>query len=1275
MEESFYYRPKWTRSLGLIDVPETKKRVFIKIFKSGIQNKILNKIEIKNLIKQAKTIEDIFWPVLLLSETDSISSQLASRITRFILSFRFGGGFYSTRREQPDIKTTFYAVLALQVLGAPLEQDEREVTIHFIRNFLLREKIKTSMETYYSLSILVLLDSLHVVNEEEYFKVLKKKIPEPDRTWTYLILKHFNLERKFCERHPLKIEMLKGDEEFFWGILALMSSNYLSERKIAEIFNRDFLEYFNSEMESDKKEISFAELKQFCMKTLLGLLLFIELEDQIELSLYQGFSKHNSIVVKELTEQYNLSKDMILEIVEYLADRYPWFNVKKVTYDDLAAINLKNLEKRDQKSAQSILKQARTSSIIELKTLRKKLKVREEDVLRLLTYLLEVKLLLGSIQQVEREKETINVLMLEESPNLYLISKKKVPFELLVEEKIKVQSLNHRLQERMIEFQAFPEDFREGIEYSLDNNELELAKSKLVKNFQNYSILVDHAILDVKVKVKYFKFFGYKDIDSYTNFLEISKKIKNHLDVTLKELYAELKKQERLNTSYQRLIEFVDQVNAAIARMQQDLDFFGAIFFRTCSRHELTPEKNEEYVQKSREMEESFKNIAKDISNKNKQFAHLTKKFKELRDLLIYDSRTNVKKVVMPPLLVKEKPFEAWFRDQWDFKRGQFIKIITDMQGSIYKRDQLIDHVQKKQGEIDALLKKSRDLSDPEDIYKEVVNIMEIIADTNQYINDFTYDTAKILEIFPEVGQDIPYNWSLYKKSIQKELKKNKAVIEKKLLAEELNTLKNQLEAWITDALQSLELNMNKWEELEKVEWKTFSKTFQESFEEIDKKIRQEMKELDDQIEKGIRRIRKKFTSFTTSTMIPYQNWKHFLRSYENERSQKRNQLLERIILGLTLHLFDLKDRGGRISYVTLEKYLGVTKKEIKQILDVLQAKTKITIITLDSDNFSILNNEMERQMMFEEFMASAEHKIVRSNNRFFNSFNRTLQRKKMKNNEESIEKQVANQIHFLTEITAQINSEFRQESKTIYNSALIAQFYDKIGSIQINLELIESMLNDRKSFRKRMKKQIDKYTANLEEIRQEEQHITGEQVEDYLKMFKDFLVSIEEMKIKLSIEGELLDKKYDDFRNWISDLIVDLNKIVKRLQQNTLLLEKQAITKFKIALEKSLFEKLSEKITSYRGDFKNFLRNLERDLIKHSDMEGREKLWSEKEREVMLFLDASAQELKSFINQAEKERGLTLFKHDVQSLLKEWNVEETKEALSIYHDAINKAN
>ncbi|MHA1145295.1 MAG: hypothetical protein ACTSRW_11200 [Candidatus Helarchaeota archaeon] len=1275
MKEFKSYKEHWLKRIGILEISETKKQMFRALFKEHLQDTYLNRVNLSELLKKAKNVEDLFWPLIVQAEIDVLKHQSSSRIVRYFLSFRSRGGFYFKKREHPDVKMTFFALLGLYILNEQLEEDFKEQTVDFLKTFLEGKEDLLDQDTFYALGSLVLLDSFHEVDEKIFFKRFELQSSVENRVPAHLILKLFNAEQTYRKIHHFSMELLHGEEHFFWGILILMGSNILSEHEMIEVFNSYFFSILNESSTVLKKSFSFTLLKKLSMRILLGIFIFSELEEQLEISIYQEFSRHNVLTTEHLLEQYGLPEKVLMGLIDYLSQRHDWFNVKKVRSQDLARVYFKNIKKTDQRLAGQIFDQirARKSDVLDIRVICKKVKCKKEDVVRIILNFLDMNLVSGSIKETSSGKKPRHELIIQKIPEWYLILKRKIRFEKLIEDKSTVLHVNRVIQEKMHDFSTFPTDFKESIMIMINNNELELAESKLKKNYGNYNLLLDHCVLDLEKRIKSLTYFDERDLIGWEKLRELIRTVKKALSEIARDLTGDIKKQKELNISYDELIEFVDYVNATISRMQKELDSFVILFFKTCKRHELTDQKRDEFLEKLREMEDSFKNIADDIMLKNKKFEKLTKKFENFRDLLIFDRVVDRKNLITAPQLTEKKPFEAWFKDQWDFKRHQFIKIISDLQASLYKRDQLREHVNKKRIEINSHFEAIHKLEKSEDIYQKVLRITETISDTEEFINDFIFDTSKILEIFPDVALDVPHEWSQYKKSVQKDLKKIKATIEKSILNEKLKLKKNELETIINKWLKEFRSRIEQFSELERIDWLYSSTNFQKSFESKLESLRKEIRQKNEQINKNIREMERKFPSFVSSSVVAFQNWRRFYKVLENTNRQKRTQLLEKIISNLIERMTDLEEKGGRLSLEEIGKVLGINSRQVKQILEVLEDKQRLKILYLKTDRFVVLNDDMKKQLELEELISTVENEVLRNHDHFMKLFKGILQNGQISNNDDFLTLRIDKQIEFINGMFRKIEGEYREISRTPHNSKLVSAFSERITPIEDELERIRGLLIERREYSTKIRQNLLRFSKQIEKIKPIDKIVSEQQAEKYLASFKKLQLDIEEMNAKLLIQGDLLEKKYSEFKNCVSDLLREFGNQIKSLRENVLVFEKQAKTRLRISFEKALFKDLSKKIADFRVEFRKFLQKCEKMVSKRMTDEMRDRAWNDLEAEIRTFLENSQREILEFIEHAEKDRELSLFKHEAKDLLIEWNHEEILESFEIYKSAMFK--
>ncbi|MFX0133761.1 MAG: prenyltransferase/squalene oxidase repeat-containing protein [Candidatus Hodarchaeota archaeon] len=799
------------RFLPFWEIPQYKLKKAHDLLRAEFQNAskyIINEFK-KDRIKGFGSLERTFWGLLAAYYLNKINNLNPKVIEKYIFQFRSsGGGFFSEGSKTPDVHSTFYAIYSLRLLGFDLNEDEKQITVKFLlenqrgdgfshctdRNCKKCGGKTLIQSTFYAIASFYLLDKFDELDINLASKYLSKRLPKSDINNALIILadnlvqgsaridENVSYLLEFQREDGCFCEKEEGEEDLehtFWVISCLKAINLNFNRGL--VYDTFLQKLRRKDGGYNKQPLNTeSDLIDTAQAIAINALIIPDLAEQIENDILRSIHTQSEVYLINIADSNFVEEKFVLKILRTLQE-YKWFTVELIHYKDLIDSFLKKLGSSERNLTEKIIKKLRKmhNVSIDLGDFAKSLKIpvskgsdylpSEEVVQNSINKLLEYKFIIGELEVARKRLKKTTYLKLQFIPNYVLVRKEQFDFDEVMKEKENLSNVDKHIKELINAALKIPDEFNMEIKNLLDIDEVELAREKLESSFEQKINNLEDYDKSVKFLKDSFNYIKVHVLDSYLNWLAISKNVENELEGIKIQLEKNILEKEKLIDAYNKLNELVNYVEENINNFKEDMDNLNSFFIDTCRLHNVDKKKQDILVKIST-LEDRIKKIGGEVQDKAKKIAHITNKVKFLKNVIISEDLSISKRIVTQELKEKLQPFESWLENQWNTKRHLTHQKLETIRSKIHKREELKNIIESRKKTFNIKLEEiprqiqqfidqnKYDLAN-EKLNNSINEILEFISDTAQFIQDFITDTNKLLEEFELTAEDIPLLW------------------------------------------------------------------------------------------------------------------------------------------------------------------------------------------------------------------------------------------------------------------------------------------------------------------------------------------------------------------------------------------------------------------------------------------------------------------------------------------------------------------------------------
>ncbi|MHA1893704.1 MAG: prenyltransferase/squalene oxidase repeat-containing protein, partial [Candidatus Helarchaeota archaeon] len=1212
------------------------------------------------------------------------------------------GGFFNIIK-QPDMWTTFYAIFSLALLNRKLSDDEKSLHVRFIKSTMNNDGLfshcknpdcicggqVTLKSTFFALFTLHLLDSLDVI--EPYLrntKYLAKKISKQKIDNLYLLLCRKLLNLEINDEWTIILSKFQkndggfGQKEFgtifetFWMASFLKANDWLTKINMGKLYN-----FLNS---IHKKDGGFNDkligVPSDLITTAQGISTMImltpELINFLENEILKQVAFQKEVYLKSITEEFYVNERLILNVVKNMMNNYNWFEVDLIKFRNVFNAYLKNLDDDEQRIANKIMKQIRKEKIdlIDLNSFAKsfrKIKNKEEKVKKVVSNLIKHRFIVGSIEFSRKLLKKTLFLKIYFVPDDLIMKKKDYPYEVIIAEKEEFKIENERVKQITLNAQRIPTEFTISIMTLLDSGEVELAREKLEKNFANQIKILETLDKEVEKITEKFQYIDFSRQMSVKIWKNVEKEVLKKLNNTRSYLDREIKEKERIIKAYEELEALVNFINNNLSSFDKMIEDTINKFNETCLKERIDQEQKE-IQNEILEIEKHIQEVAEQVKSKANEIANYSKNVNALKNIIITEEKGLSKKIITQ---VREtlEPFDYWLENQWNRKRESSRERLSDINSKIFRRNELLREIEARKKDIYQRIDMLSQEIDEDELDNKITKILEAISSTGQYIENYILDTNILLDGFANiVAIDIPRKWSEDMGFIYLKLNDKRREVKKKILNNKEIEQKEILESIIEKHMITLKEMIKKFDYLDSVDFTTSDKSLEDLLQENVAEIASFKKKKTDEIKKFIKKSLKEFSNFHITTNILVNKWQTFLQGLETVMFQKREKIIESVLVSL-LNTLSTPENGGRVEIAQLNKYLGLKKRKVKEKIEKLMLYSKIeAVFDEKEENIIPLKSENKKQLEYEEKISKFINDTEKEHVMKF--FRKVCEKKLLKDNASEIYVKVDKLYKKLEEIDAYLGKEFKFELSNPYNSKLNEMWEERKNEIYVDLNQIITLLDVRQEFGVLVNNSLEKIEKEVEDIN----NFIIKQIQDKIGITEDLNLKLEvhvkNYKMLLEEEKkkqlEFIRKQESNFHNF-HRIVIDLSnhfnkevsKIERRFLKNKEKLEER-IRKFQTELQK---ERLKEKIIENKELFQNSIEKFDdvRNLIENGRLNEANTLLRTHHLAMSKNLKRLNNEIKSFIDDSEKKYNLINFKDSCRGILRDWDLEEMKDTLN----------
>ncbi|MFX1450696.1 MAG: prenyltransferase/squalene oxidase repeat-containing protein [Promethearchaeota archaeon] len=1319
------------RFLPFWEIPQYKIKKIHDLLRAEFQNAskyVINEFK-KSRDKGFGNLERTFWGLLSAYYLNSVSSLDVKSIEKYIFQFRSsGGGFFSESTSVPDVHSTFFAIYSLRILGFDLNEDEKQITVKFLLGNHRSDGFshctdknckkcggKTSLKsTFYAIASLYLLDRLNELDLNLVSKYLSKRLPKSDINNSLIILADFLVEGsarvddvsyllEFQKEDGSFCEKEEGEEDLentFWVISCLSAINLNFNRGI--IFDKFLQKLHRKDGGYNKQPLNTeSDLIDTAQAISITSLIIPELSEQIENDILRSIDAEKELYLINIADKNFIDEKFVLKILRNLQE-YNWFTADLIQYKDLIDSFLKKLGSSERNLTEKIIKKLRKmhNTSIDLGEFAKSLKIpvsqgssylpSEDVVKKSINKLLEYKFVIGELEEARKRLKKTTYLKLQFIPSNVLVRRQKFDLDEVLKEKDNISNVDKHIKELSEAAIRIPEEFRMEIKNLLDIDEVELAREKLETSYNQKINNLEDYDKSIKFLKNSFNYIKVDILDSYQNWLQLSKNVEDKLADLKKQLEKNIAEKEKLIEAYNNLNELVNYVDENISTFNEDMDNLNSFFIDTCRLHNLDKKKQDILVKISA-LEDNIKKIAKEVQDRSKQISHITNKVKFLKNVIISDDLSISKRIVTHELKEKLQPFESWLENQWDAKRHLTSQKLEIIRSKIHKREELQNIIESKKKtfkvKLEEIPRQIQQYIDGnkyqlanEKLNGAINDILNFLSETVQFIHDFITDTNTLLEDFELTAEDIPLLWNDSTEQMREELIKMKNEVLKQIVSEQELDEKKQLDDSINKNIDEVSKKLTEISTLSKMDHEKITTNMKDFLKSRIKEIEDFCGNANDEISTFIKNTVKSFPNFNDTINISIHKWQTFLNSLSTVFNQVYDQTLSDFTINLIKSL-SRPENGGRVNLEDLSRILGLNVGQVKNLL-VKQISVSKLEAKMEDKQIIPLYTENKMQLQFEELIIEFKEELNLNFEKFSNFFITSYERKQLDNNESEIRERIKEFKNSINNYDVEIKVKFENQIKNPYNEQLLldwgnlksqlnsklenvtriletrneynASFLEKIQHFRDKLGEISKTIINKIEDRKELPKLISKLSAKEDDLRLE--------IIDQRNLFKNNI-------IQLTKDIEHFDKIIDDgYANFISEsekILLDLKNLKRKLEDK--ILEKQC------EAEK---EKLREKIQSHSVEFKELVDIMDKEVYNIIETGN----LSEAATTLKQTFDDNKNYIKTVDNSITEflkinSRVYRGFKDTCVLILRDWNPEELenhlKKAFNVLQDRI----
>ncbi|MHA1378223.1 MAG: prenyltransferase/squalene oxidase repeat-containing protein [Candidatus Helarchaeota archaeon] len=1266
------------------------------------------------------TLEKTFWGVLAAYYLNKLDVLNPQNIQNYIFKYRSPeGGFFSEKSKAPDTHSTFFAIASLRLLGLDLNEDEKQITVKFILRNQKNNGFthcndqnckfcdgKTSVQsTFYAISSLYLINKLDQLETNLAMKYLSKRLPKSNIFNSYIILADILVEGspRIDEKFSYLLEFQQEDGSFrekeageedlensFWLISCLKAIKLDYNRGI--VLDKFLQKLKRKDGGYNKQPLNTeSDLIDTAQAVAIESLLLPDLTEKIENDILKSLSSQKEIFLKNIADANFVEENFVIKILNKLAE-YDWFSVDLIRYKDLIERYLKKLGIQERKLASKIITKLRKlyKTSIDLGDFAKSLKIpvsrgssylpNEEVVIKSISKLIENKFIIGELEETRKRLKKTTYLNLQFVPDHIVVRKKGFDYSEIMKEKDNLNNVDRHIKELIEAGTKLPEEFQMEIKNLLDVDEVELARVKLETSYKQASNKLEDYNKSINFLINNFKYLSVEPLDSYQDWVKISKKIEKELQSLRKDLEKNIEDKEKLIDAYNKLNELVDYVEQNISQFNKDMDNLNSFFIDTCRLHSLDKKKQAILVKIS-SLEDNIKKIASEINVRSKEIAHITEKVRFLKNVIISDDLSVSKRIITHELKEKLQPFENWLETQWNTKRHITHEKLEKIKSKIHKRDELKNILESRKktfnvkldaipGKIHNYISQNKYELANQELNNSITEVLKFLTDTTEFIQDYITDTNKLLEDFELAAEDIPIKWKESMEQMRVELGKMKSEVLKQIISEQEMEKKNRLDEKIDMSIDDVSKKLTAISELTNIDHEKMTISMKDLLKNKIKVIEDFCDDANDEITSFIKTTSSDFPNFQDTINISIHKWKTFLNSLPSVFNQVKDQTLENFAIKVTKSL-SKPENGGRVKFEDLSRILGINVNQVKTLLEKLISVSNLEaefeekqVIPLSADN--------KLQLQFEETIDKFQEEVKLNFDKISNFFITSYERKQLDNNESEIRNRIQEFKKSLNQATTELKEKYNSQIKNPYNEQIMFNWGEIQDELKSKLENIINILDKRNEYKNLFLEKLQKFRDQLEVI----SNFILEKIQDkneLPKLIEKLSTRVDELRFEilnqensfknniteLSRSMEHFDKIIEDAHlNYISEsgkVLSDLKNLKRRLEDKILERQQEA--------EK---EKLKEKIGDHEREF--------RELVDVMDKEVYNIIETGNLSEAATTLKQSYDNLRNYIKTADNSiyefikmnsKNFRNFKNVCVLILRDWNKEELEAHLN----------
>ncbi len=1310
-----------SRFLPFWEIPQYKLKKTYDLLRAEFQNAskyIISEFK-KDRIKGFGNLERTFWGLLTAYCLNKVKDLNPKSIEKFIFQFRSsGGGFFSEGSNIPDVHSTFFAIYSLRILGFDLNEDEKQITAKFLLQNQRGDGFshcndrnckkcggKTLIEsTFYAISSLYLLDKLNELDLNLASKYLSKRLPKSNINNALIILADILVEGSaridenvsylldfqtddgcFCEKEEGEEDL----ENTFWVISCLRAIKLNFNRGL--VYDKFLRKLRRKDGGYNKQPLNTeSDLIDTAHAIAIYSLIIPDLVDQIENDILGSIDLQKEVYLINLADKNFVDEKFVLKILGGLQE-YKWFTVELIHSKDLIDSFLKKLGSSERELTSKIIKKLKKlhNISIDLGEFAKSLKIpvskgssylpSEEVVKNSINKLLDNKFIIGELEEARKRLKKTSYLKLQFIPNYVLVRKQKFDFEEIMKERENLSNVDKHIKELIDAALKIPDEFNMEIKNLLDIDEVELAREKLEGSFdQKINDLEDYdkSVRFLKDSLRYVKV---EILDSYLNWLAISKNVENELEGLKKILERNILEKERLIDAYNKLNELVNYVEENISKFNEDMDNLNAFFIDTCRLHNLD-KKKQDIIVKASTLEDNIKKIAGEVQDRSKEISHITNKVKFLKNVIVSEDLSISKRIVTQELREKLQPFEGWLENQWNTKRHLTHQKLETIRSKIHKREELKNIIASRKktfkvkleeipSQIQRFVDQNKyDLAN-EKLNSSINDILEFLSNTAQFIQDFIQDTNKLLEEFELTAEDIPLLWQDSMEQMREDLEKMKIEVLKQIISEQEMDKKNQLDATINKHIDDVSKKLTEISQLSKIDYEKITINMKDLLKNKIKEIEDHCNSANNEISTFVKNTSKSFPNFQDTTNISIHKWQTFLDSLPTVFNQVNEQTLSDFTINVIKSL-SRPENGGRVDLEEISRILGLNVGQVKKLLQKLISVSKLEA-RIEEKQMVPLYVENKMQLEFEKLIVQFQEELDLNLVKFLNFFVTSYERKQLDNNEPEIRERVKEFKNNINNYDVELKVKFENQIKNIYNEPLLldwgnlknklnsklegvirilntrneykASFLEKIQNFRDKLEDITKTIVDKIEDRKELPKLIDKLSAKEDDLRLA--------IIDQRHIFKN---NITQLTNDIEHFDGIIEDAHANFIFETDKILLDLKNLKRKLEEK--IIEKQC---------ESEKENLKEKILSHTEEFKELVDVMDKEvynIIETGNLSEAATTLKQSYEENKNYIKTADNSISEFIKMNSRVyRG---FKDTCVLILRDWNTFELENHL-----------